>query len=366
MFRHLGETEYRKSKVDTFKKIMLNLKQENISFGEPIFIGDGTRRRVEFTFEYKRGELILGFNARQTHQIVNIENCLLLTEQINNLLPTVRGFLIELCKISVTKKAKGSKLLALNIQSGQIFITQAANGIDICLETTQNPELDHRFLIAELVNQNQQILRFSWKNSKGLNEIIAQKSEPFITIAGHRIKIPSATFLQASEQSEKTLTDLVLKYAGETNGNVADLFCGIGTFSYPLANNIKNKITAIDASGELLDEFQKNINFLMIPNIKIQKRNLFKYPLEGDELKGFSLVVFDPPRAGAKEQVTAISKLGFEEKPQKIVAVSCNPHTFINDANILLSSGYEIKEITMVDQFNYSNHTELAALFEKK
>ena len=103
-----------------------------------------------------------------------------------------------------------------------------------------------------------------------------------------------------------------------------------------------------------------------IPNIKIIERNLFKYPLDGEELKGFSAVVFDPPRAGAVAQTKALAELKYEEKPQKIVAVSCNPHTFVNDANVLLSGGYNIKEVTPVDQFAYSNHMELVSLFEKR
>ena len=104
----------------------------------------------------------------------------------------------------------------------------------------------------------------------------------------------------------------------------------------------------------------------MIPNIEILNRNLFKYPLAGKELYGFSAIVFDPPRAGAKEQVTAISVLPSEEKPQKIIAISCNPHSFVRDANILISGGYELVSVTMVDQFIYSRHSELVALFEKE
>ena len=363
-FRTLGEKEYQKRKLETFKKIIANLAQEKISFGTPLFIGDSTRRRAEFSFEYKKGKLIFGFNARQTHEIVDIENCALLTAELNSVLPIMRKFTDELCQITTTKK-EGKKIKNYNISKGQIFLTQAQNGIDISLETAENPELDHRLLIAELINNNPQIISFSWKNQKGNSEIIAQKSAPQINIAGYNIRIPSATFLQASEQSEKALISLVLHYLEGTIGNIADLFCGIGTFSYPLAKNIKNKITAVDSSESLLGEFQKNVNILSLPNIKILKRNLFKYPLQDDELKGFSAIIFDPPRAGANAQIQALISLKNEEKPQKIVAVSCNPHTFINDANILLAGGYYIKEITMVDQFNYSNHTELVALFEK-
>lgn len=363
-FRTLGEKEYQKRKLETFKKIIANLAQKDLTFGEPIFIGDSTRRRAEFSFEYKKGKLVFGFNARQTHEIVDIENCALLTAELNSVLPIMRKFTDELCQITTTKK-EGKKIKNYNISKGQIFLTQAQNGIDISLETAENPELDHRLLIAELINNTPQIISFSWKNQKGNSEIIAQKSAPQINIAGYNIRIPSATFLQASEQSEKALISLVLHYLEGTIGNIADLFCGIGTFSYPLSQNIKNKITAVDSSESLLGEFQKNVNILSLPNIKILKRNLFKYPLQDDELKGFSAIVFDPPRAGANAQIQVLISLKNEEKPQKIVAVSCNPHTFINDANILLAGGYYIKEITMVDQFNYSNHTELVALFEK-
>ena len=365
LFRSLGEVRYRQQKIETFKKIIRNLAQEKINFGKPIFIGDNTRRRTEFSFEYKKGKLFFGFNARESHEIVDIENCPLLTAELNASLPIVRRFINELCQMTIRKKEKGKKFRNVNIAKGQIFLTQAANGIDISLETAENPELEHRLLIADLINNNPQIISFSWKNIKGYSEIIAQKSAPYIVIADLPVRIPSATFLQVSEQSEKILINLVLHYLEGTIGNIADLFCGIGTFSYPLAKDIKNKITSVDSSERLLGEFQKNINLLQLPNIKILKRNLFKYPLQNDELKGFSAIVFDPPRAGANAQVRAITDLKLEEKPQKIVAVSCNPHTFVNDADVLLAGGYYIKEITMVDQFNYSNHTELVALFEK-
>ena len=76
-------------------------------------------------------------------------------------------------------------------------------------------------------------------------------------------------------------------------------------------------------------------------------------------------MVFDPARAGAAAQTAQLSAMPDEDKPQKVIAVSCNPHTFVNDANTLISGGYRIIEITFVDQFVYSTHNELVALFEK-
>ena len=104
----------------------------------------------------------------------------------------------------------------------------------------------------------------------------------------------------------------------------------------------------------------------MIPNIEILQKNLFKYPLDADELKSFDVVIFDPPRAGATAQVRQLAQMSQQNKPQKIIAISCNPHTFINDANVLLAGGYELQKLTMVDQFVYTKHCELVALFTKK
>ena len=152
----------------------------------------------------------------------------------------------------------------------------------------------------------------------------------------------------------------------ELCNNIADLFCGVGTFSYILAGNIKNKITAVDSSVELLRGFRESVNANQIPNIEINLKNLFKYPLDAKELKDYVAVLLDPPRAGAAAQVKQLAELEENIRPQKIIMVSCNPNTFVNDAKCLIDGGYILKEVTMVDQFVYSNHSELVALFTKK
>ena len=172
--------------------------------------------------------------------------------------------------------------------------------------------------------------------------------------------------MQPSLESETALLALVLKYLGATRGKIADLFCGVGTFSYPLSALPDTKILAVDSSVSLLNGFRRSVNKNMIPNIEIIAKNLFKYPLDTAELKGLKAVVFDPPRAGAEAQVKQLAALPESGRPEKIIAVSCNPHSFVRDANILLSGGYQLQEVTIVDQFVYSNHSELVALFTKQ
>lgn len=362
--RYLTEDEYRQFKIAEFKKTIQQIKQDDIKICAPVFINDGNRRRAELAFLQNKGKIVLGFNAAQSHEIIDIENCISLTAELNEILPQIRNFLQVFCSIEQNKKVK-NKIQKTSVKSGDIWLTQADNGIDILLQIKESIGLEHRMEISDFANRCSSVLRVSVSVNNAYPETVAEKVKPYIKMGNREVLIPTGTFLQASTEGQQALIDLVLYYIGETQGNIADLFCGVGTFSYPLSQNIKNKITAIDSSQELLDGFKQTVNRFMLPNIKIVRKNLFKYPLDATELKEFDIVVFDPPRAGAKAQVEQISAMPMADKPQKIVAVSCNPHTFVNDANTLIEGGYHLKEITMVDQFVYAHHFELVALFEK-
>ena len=90
-------------------------------------------------------------------------------------------------------------------------------------------------------------------------------------------------------------------------------------------------------------------------------RDLEDRPLADEELTGVAAVVFDPPRAGAKPQATALARSAVP----LVVAVSCNPETFARDARILVDGGYRMDKITVIDQFLWSHHVELTAVFRR-
>lgn len=364
------EDMYKQTKFENFKLILKNINQEKIKFVNPVFISEGKRRRTSFVFSYKKGSIELGFNEKSSHDIVDIEKCPLLTDKINNNLETIKNLILEICKSPIVEKVKKGKTKSTNINSGDILVCEADNGLDVVLEIKENLSLDHRMIIFETLQRNEEIIRISHrKDAFDEAETITEKTKPFINISEIPIFISAGTFLQASKEGEKALVDLVTKYVGDSNLKsikIADLFCGIGTFSYPLSKNKNNKVIAIDSSKPLLEGFKTTINKNMITNIEIIQKNLFKYPLDEQELTGFDIIVFDPPRSGANAQMIKISNLENTEKPNKIIAVSCNPHSFVKDANTLISAGYAAEEIALVDQFTYSNHFELVALFTKQ
>ncbi len=364
LWRHVSNEAYQQNKIEQVKKILSELKCVQYHWNEPFFLEDGARRRASLAFKYKKGVLEFGFNKKQSNKIVDLQACLLLTPKINANLENIRHLVCELCAVKIPQRKKNKIIGYQNLSAGDVWITEADNGLDLVLEFDAELNLDYRMIISEEGNSASDIIRISHRRkADAKSETVLEKVKPYIDIAGYHVLIPAGTFLQAGKASETAMINLVKKYIGEDEGKIADLFCGVGTFSYPLSVNKNNQITAIDSSFELLEGFKQSVNANMIPNIKIITKNLFKYPLDEKELAEFDIIVFDPPRAGALAQVQKI--VAAAKQPHKIVAVSCNPHSFVRDANILIEGGYHLQEITLIDQFSYSNHSELVALFTK-
>lgn len=142
--------------------------------------------------------------------------------------------------------------------------------------------------------------------------------------------------------------------------NIGDLFAGCGTFSLPLAR--KAQVLAIEGDASLLKALDAGWrNGRGLKTLETQKRDLFRNPVLPEDLKKFDAVVIDPPRAGAKAQCEELAKTGIP----RIAFVSCNPVTFARDAKILVNAGYTIEWVQVVDQFRWSAHVELVALFTK-
>ena len=305
--RHLTPEEYQTHKLSEVKKILSGLSSQTYSFSEPIFVADGQRRRASMAFKYGKGKLILGFNQKQSSELTDIEHCLLLTPKLNANLANIKEMLTELCRVKIPLYRKNKQIGSTGLTAGDVWMTEADNGIDIVLEFKEDINLECRLLIGEYGQKYNDIIRISHRrDSLSAAETILEKAKPYVNIAGYAVYIPAGTFLQACQSAEKAMIAKVTSYVGENGGNIADLFCGVGTFSYPLSKNGRNKITAIDSSPMLLEGFRQSVNKNMIKNIKIAEKNLFKYPLDEKELATFDIVVFDPPRAGALAQVQKI------------------------------------------------------------
>ena len=94
--REQPEAEYRQRKIARIEAILSEINQEKITYGTPVFIGDGTRRRAVMAFRCQKGQVTLGFNAARSNEVLDCTDCLLLTPAIRIALPKLKELLTAL------------------------------------------------------------------------------------------------------------------------------------------------------------------------------------------------------------------------------------------------------------------------------
>jgi 23S rRNA (uracil1939-C5)-methyltransferase len=141
---------------------------------------------------------------------------------------------------------------------------------------------------------------------------------------------------------------------------VADLFCGVGTFSFRLAEAAS--VHAADVSAASIKALiAASGTATGLKAITAEARDLTRRPVLAAEMKRLDAVLFDPPRAGAAEQAREIAA----SKAPIAVGVSCDPATFARDARILTDGGFRLAQVLPVDQFLWSPHVELVGVFTR-
>lgn len=336
--QHMSESTYTRFKED---KVNQELKAQSLEFecGSIIKVPDRSRRRVTFKVRRKGKKIELGYFKRQSHDLVNVDHCLLLTPILQQLIQPLKLFLVDFL---IDEKPKN------------LYLTQADNGIDLDLESPVK-----KLNLGQLDKINQfayahDLCRFSLNG-----ESIIEIKKPLIQIEDMQIPIDSKGFLQATMVSNVILKDLVLEAISDQKPRkIADLFAGRGTFSIPLSHI--SKVESFESDVFAVQDFKKALQQEVKP-IKVTERDLYKMPLSDKELSNFDVVVLNPPRAGAYAQ----SKQLAISNVQTIIYVSCNPKTFATDAKLLLNNGYTLHKITLFDQFLYASHIELIVVFKK-
>lgn len=307
-----------------------------------VSIPPGTRRRASFAFARVGAGVMLGFNARATHKVVDVEECLLVDPRLAALLPPLRTILAEVV-------APG--------RSGDVALTLTDNGLDLLIEVEASLDLFDREKLATFAEAHD-LARLSWRRpGAGGIEPLATRRPAMVEMGGVPVELPPGAFLQPSTEGERMIAALVTAAAGDAR-HVVDLFSGCGTLTFPLAR--KAKVHAVEGDAAALAALKAAADGAHLA-ITTEARDLARRPLLPEEFKPYSVAVFDPPRSGAPEQAENLAKGG----PPLLVAVSCNPVSFAHDARLLAEGGYDLKAVTPIDQFPWSAHLELVAVFKR-
>lgn len=344
--QHLNDSRYARWVRD---RALFALTQQGLSdvpVDEPVIASAASRRRVALKALKTAGGMILGFNQRGSHQIVDLESCAVMLPKFEALLEPLRAML--------AKTLPAAKLAT-------VHLTDTDSGIDMLVDAPDELTLDAREQLVTFA-QTHDVAAIHW-NINGFLDPVCVRREPTMIFAGVRVPFAPASFIQASQHCEKAMTEHVLRSC-EGSGRVADLFCGLGTFSFPLAQS--HQVLAVEGARDALSALEAGRNMGRqdgppLKQIVTRHRDLFRRPLTPKELDGFDAVVIDPPRAGALAQMQQLS----QSQVQRIVSISCNPNTFARDARILVDGGYTFERLTPIDQFLWSSHLEVIGVFSR-
>ena len=287
-----------------------------------------SRRRAAL----KAGGGLVGFNAGQSHRIVDMRECHILRPELFALVAPLRRLI----------KSRAEAVMTL-----------ADQGVDLLLNGVSVEGLQAAEAMTAFATEHR-LARLSIDDGYGA-QTLWEPDPVTVTLGGVPVGLPHGAFLQATEDGEAALVAAVRRAIGGA-GVVADLFAGLGTFALAL----DAKVYAAEGARDAVLALKAAAGRAGRP-VFVDHRDLFRRPLDVAELNRFEAIVIDPPRAGAKEQMPLLAASGVP----RIACVSCNPATFARDARALADGGYRLDWVQPVGQFRWSTHVELAARFSR-
>ncbi len=300
------------------------------------------RRRASFTATRVNGRVRVGFIERGTARLAPIDQCIVLTPQLQTLAPR----LAEIAALVMPERG--------DIAIGCLD-TEA--GVDVAIKGAGRMDALLRYSFTDLVDA---------ANALGLarlsvnGEPVLTRVQPIVRMGIAAVRPPPGAFLQATAAGEDTLTRL----AGEALAGakrVVDLFSGIGTFALRLAQH--SEVLAVESDANMLAALKAAADGAggALKDVQILRRDLLRTPLSTLEMKKFDGAVIDPPRSGARLQAEQIARAPI----RKLAYVSCDPASFARDVPVLIEHGFSLTRVTPVDQFRWSPHIELVGAFER-
>ena len=304
----------------------------------------GSRRRL--ALHARRGpdgRAVLGFKARRSWRLVEVTTCPVADPRLVAALPA-------LARVA-------APFLEHPRSAPTLHVTATLTGLDVDVtgveRRTGGLSRDAQ-LRAIAAAAEADLARLSLAG-----DTLVMARQPLVAFGPATVPLPAGGFLQASPPAEAAMVERAVA-AVKGARKIADLFCGAGTFTFPLA--AVAPVLAADGAAPAIAALRAGIGSTRgLKPIEAQARDLFRRPLAPWDLRGCDAVVLDPPRAGALEQTRQLPGT----KATTVVYVSCNPVTFARDARVLIDAGFRLEQVTPVDQFLWSAHVELVGVFRR-
>lgn len=334
------------------------------------------RARLSVRNVVKKGGVLVGFHEKGSSYVADMRECHVLPPRMSALLLPLRALVESLSlrdRLPQIEVAIGDRAVGNRVVDDQAIGDQV---IALVLRVLEPPtEADRARLLAFAARERVEL----WLQPKGPDTIrllCTRDGQPAerddqsalgYRLAEFGVDMPyrPTDFTQVNHGINAVLVSRALRLlAPQADERVADLFCGLGNFTLPLAT-LAREVVGIEGSPVLTRRAEENARHNgLAARTRFGTANLFELtPQAWAALGRFDRVLIDPPREGALEVAKVLS--ADPVKPKRIVYVSCNPATLARDAALLVhQGGFVLKAAGAVNMFPQTSHVESIAVFE--
>lgn len=299
-----------------------------------------------------KGGVRIGFHQRRSSHVLDMRNCPILPPQVSALLPPLRELIATLSiadrlpQVEIAVGETATVFVFRNLQpfavadverllafgdAHRIAVWQQPGGPDTAVPLRTGDPTEIGYAVPEFD------LHFAYRPTDFTQ----------VNVAMNQVLIRRALQLLAPRAGER----------------IADLFCGIGNFSLPIARRGAT-VLGLEGSDALVERAADNArrNDLQT-QCSFHALDLFDVTEDSLAALGpFDRMLIDPPREGA---IALVKALGPRQRPKRIVYVSCNPLTLARDAAVLVhDKGYRLRGAGIANMFPHTSHVESIAVFD--
>lgn len=303
------------------------------------------RARIAVRWDMREKRLEVGFRAAASQDIVAISDCPVLVEPLQ---PILRALPALLSGLQAPRAI------------GHVELFQGTASAVLVRHTEALSEVDLARLQAFCSVHHAQL----WLHGEGepqpadSTHVLGYRLDTWNLQLAYR----PGDFVQVNATVNEAMVAQALQWlAPRSDERVLDLFCGLGNFALPLAQQAR-EVIAVEGVQAMVERAAGNARDNGLGNAHFYQADLSKSLTDAGWVDGgFDAVLLDPPRDGALQVVQQIAALG----AKRLVYVSCNPTTLARDSSELIQQGYRLKKAGILDMFPQTAHVEAMALFER-
>ena len=321
------------------------------------------RRKARIGVQFdKQSQATIGFRQKSSNRLAAVKSCPVLAEPINDIFPLLKKLLTQLTvksaigHIEVLQADISDKEgLTEQVESDQVVLVirqlKAMSKADITLWLSYAQQ--HCWhLIVDDGNKQTPLL----DNSQVINTALS-----YALPNQHKVYFESGDFIQINHAVNIAMIEQALRWlTPHSSDKILDLFCGLGNFSLALAQHVQ-QVVGVEGVQVMVDKAIHNAQLNEVNNCQFYQADLNSDWLLESWVKQnrYNKVLVDPARAGAEQAVLQIATL----KIPSVLYVSCDPATLARDSAVLVSEGYKIEKISIMDMFSQTKHVETMVLF---